>query len=171
MDERGLPEDTFAPLERRGRLRKMVKKPQTAVVQDIIKNLLEYEIPEIQTMAKKLASQIKKLEEHSLKLQEYVAQIESLATEKASALVQSQISDILKDLDKALGELKQRSKKPTTASQVTAEPTKRIETEEIIEGVADEVETTEEKGALPRPPLRPPAYTTPEGFLIKKTRH
>ena len=89
----------------------MVKKPRRAIVQNIIKNLLDSEIPEIQSMANKLAEQIKELEEHSLRLQDYVTQIENLATEEASAMVESRITEILKDLDKALGELRQRSKK------------------------------------------------------------
>ncbi len=147
----------------------MVKKQRRAVVQNIIKNLLDSEIPEIQAMAKKLADQIKKLEEHSFKLQDYVSQIENLATEEASALVESRISEILKDLDNALGELRQRSKKaPVTSLEVVGAP-KKAEAGEKVE--KEVIEESEEESIVPRPRVRPESYTTPEGYLIKKSRH
>jgi hypothetical protein len=64
----------------------MERKPRRPKVQNIIKNLLDSEIPEIQSMANKLAEQIKDLEEQSSKLQEYVIQIEHMATDEANAL-------------------------------------------------------------------------------------
>ncbi|MBM3118315.1 MAG: hypothetical protein FJ006_01960 [Chloroflexi bacterium] len=149
----------------------MVKKQRRAVVQNIIKNLLDSEIPEIQAMAKKLADQIKKLEEHSFKLQDYVTQIENLATEEASAMVESRISEILKDLDTALGELKQRSKKAAIASPEITAPPKKAEAVEKIEREEREVEEQEDESIVPRPGLRPEAYSTPEGYIIKKSRH
>ena len=149
----------------------MVKKQRRDVVQDIIKNLLDSEIPEIQAMAKKLADQIKKLEEHSVKLQDYVSQIENLATEEASALVESRISEILKDLDIALGELKRRSKKAPSAGLEISTPPKKAEAVEKVEREEREVEEPEAESILPRPRLRPEAYSTPEGYVIKKSRH
>jgi septal ring factor EnvC (AmiA/AmiB activator) len=149
----------------------MVKKQRRAVVQNIIKNLLDSEIPEIQAMAKKLADQIKKLEEHSFKLQDYVTQIENLATEEASAMVESRISEILKDLDTALGELKQRSKKAAIAGSEISAPPKKAEAVEKGEREEKEVEEQEAESIVPRPGLKPEAYSTPEGYIIKKSRH
>ena len=149
----------------------MVEKQRRAVVQNIIKDLLDSEIPEIQAMAKKLADQIKKLEEHSFKLQDYVSQIENLATEEASALVESRISEILKDLDIALSELKQRSKKTPVAGTEISAPTKKAKPVEKVEREEIEVEEPEEEEIVPRPGLRPKPYSTPEGYIIKKSRH
>jgi hypothetical protein len=151
----------------------MPNKPPRAKVQNIIKSLLDSEIPEIQSVAKRLADQIKELEEHSWRLQDYVTQIENLATEEASALVESRITDILQDLDKALGELKKRSKKavvPRTEAMPAAPAP--LEAEQMIEGEEEVVELkeTEEDSALPRTQTKPPAYTTPEGYVIKKSR-
>ncbi len=150
----------------------MANKPQRAKVQNIIKSLLDSEIPEIQSMSKKLVDQIKELEEHSWRLQDYVTQIENLATEEASALVESRITEILQDLDKTLGELKQRSKKaviprtealPAAPTPIEAEQSTEVEEEEIAK-------EPEEESALPRTQTKLPAYTTPEGYVIKKSR-
>ena len=150
----------------------MAKKPRRDVVQNIIKNLLDSEIPEIQSKAKQLAEQIKELEEHSLKLQDYVTQIENLATEEAGALVESRITDILKDLDKALIELRHRSKRAlATSPEVRALASKNTVAKERPEREEREVEEPEEESALPRAELKPTNYTTPEGYLIKKSRH
>ncbi|MBM3142974.1 MAG: hypothetical protein FJ005_08050 [Chloroflexi bacterium] len=148
----------------------MAKKPRRAVVQNIIKNLLDSEIPEIQSMAKKLAEQIKELEEHSWKLQDYVTQIENLATEEAGALVESRITEILKDLDNALGELRQRSKRAlATSPETRAAALKRAVVEEKPERGEKEAEEVEEE-IEPAPGMRLETYTTPEGYLIKKSR-
>lgn len=145
----------------------MSEKQRRAVVQNILKNLLDLEIPEIQTMAKKLAEQIKKLEEHSFKLQEYVTQIENLATEEAGALAESRISEILKELDSALDELRQRSKKALAISEGGTPP----ETTEVREKAEKRIEEPEVERVVPRPRIRPESYTTPEGYLIRKSRH
>jgi DNA repair exonuclease SbcCD ATPase subunit len=152
----------------------MAKKPRRAVVHSIIKNLLDSEIPEIQSMANNLAEQIKELEEQSSRLQKYVAQIESLATEEDNAMTESQIADILQNLDNALDDLRKRPKKalpggkpaslaldsPATRRDViTREPEK--EAVEDIEGLE---ETTPKQG------MQLETYTTPEGYLIKKSR-
>lgn len=152
----------------------MAKKPRRAEVQNIIKNLLDSEIPEIQAMAKKLAEQIKKLEEHSWRLQDYVSRIENLATEEATALVESRISEILKDLDSALDELKQRSKKAAAAASEPLTTEKRAEIEQKVERISEERERgaePEPESGIPRPGLRPESYTTPEGYIIRRSRH
>lgn len=146
----------------------MLEKQRRAVVQNIIKNLLELEIPEIQTMASRLAEQIKKLEEHSFKLQEYVTQIERLATEEASALAESRISEILKELDNALSELKQRSKKAAAISSGDSTPSEITETGQTAEQRIEELEV---EHIVSHRRMKPEAYTTPEGYLIRKSRH
>ena len=150
----------------------MAKRPRRDAVQKIIKNLLDSEIPEIQSNAKKLAEQIKELEEHSLKLQDHVTQIENLATEEAGALVESRITEILKDLDKALIELRHRSKRAlATSPETRALASKNTVAKEKPEREEREMEEPEEESALSRAGLRPSNYTTPEGYLIKKSRH
>lgn len=88
----------------------MVKKRRTDEVQKVIKNLLELEIPEIQDVAKQLAERIKRLEEDSGKLQDYISEIEDQAAEGAGTLAELKISDLVKELERALGELRQRSR-------------------------------------------------------------
>ena len=156
----------------------MAKKPRRAVVQKILKNLLDSEIPEIQSTANRLAEQIKDLEEHSARLQEHIAQIESLATEEAGALVESRITELLKDLDGALGELKKRSKKvlPARAEAAASPPARRAviverpEPEVEVEVEVEEEEVEEPEEITPGQGMRLETYTTPEGYLIKKSR-
>lgn len=153
----------------------MAKKPRRTEVQNIIKNLLDSEIPEIQAMANKLAEQIKKLEEHSWRLQDYVSRIENLATEEATAMVESRISEILKDLDNALDELKRRSKKATVVASEPLATEKGTDIEEKVEGLVSEERhrdvEPEPESRIPRPTLRPETYTTPEGYIVKRSRH
>jgi len=154
----------------------MVEKPRRARVQNYIKNLLDSEIPEIQSMANKLAEQIKELEEHSSKLRNYITHIENLATDEASAMAETRIGEILKDLDKALGELRQRSKRSLatrTAAPVSApkrvaiEERSQIEAEEVVE---EEEEEENPEEFTPGQGMRLETYKTPEGYLIKKSR-
>ncbi len=148
----------------------MVKKQRRDLVENIIKALLDSEIPEIQAQAKKLAEQIKKLEEHSQKLQEYISQLESLASEEASAVVESRITELLSNLDSALNELRKRSKKIVP---VVTEVRTRAAAEEASEAVPAKERGSdyeEEDVVLPRPAVSVERYITPEGFVIRKTR-
>jgi hypothetical protein len=153
-------------------VKKMAEKPRRARVQNIIKNLLDSEIPEIQSMANKLAEQIKDLEEHSSRLRNYITQIENLATDEASAMAETRIAEILKDLDKALGELRHRSNRSlATRAESTVAPPKRVAIEERSKIEAVEVEEEEEPEEIaPGQGMRLETYTTPEGYLIKKSR-
>lgn len=147
----------------------MAKKQRRELVESIIKTLLDSEIPEIQAQAKKLAEQIKKLEEHSQKLREYISQLESLASEEASVVVEGKITELLSNLDSALSELRKRSKKVVP---VVTEARARAATEEISETTPprEQMEYKEEEVVLPRPATSVEKYTTPEGFVIRKTR-
>ena len=156
----------------------MAKKPRRDKVQTIIRDLLGSEIPEIQTVAKQLSERIKQLEEHSLKLHEYVDQIEDLAVEEADALVESRISELLRDLDKSLTELKQRSRATTPTPQPEPKIEKKIVVEEKAEESTREAEREAEKEVveeaeeiMPHASLTPPTYMTPEGYKIRKSRH
>ncbi len=150
----------------------MAEKPRRARVQNIIKNLLDSEIPEIQSMANKLAEQVKELEERSSKLRNYITQMENLATDEASAMAETRIGEILKDLDKALGELRNRSKRSLAIrDEAVALHPKRVAIEERPELEAEEAEEEEEPEATtPGQGMRLETYKTPEGYLIKKSR-
>jgi hypothetical protein len=147
---------------------KMERKPRRPKVQNIIKNLLDSEIPEIQSMANKLAAQIKDLEEQSSRLQKYIIQIESMATDEANALAESRIVDILKDLDSALKELRQRPKKALAGGTETRAVALRRSAFE--ESPAQEEEETEEK-ITPTAKTQLETIITPEGYVVKKTRY
>ncbi|MGA2368591.1 MAG: hypothetical protein ABSF74_08485 [Dehalococcoidia bacterium] len=83
----------------------MTAKPRKSVVQNIIKNLLEMEIPEIQTASKELAEWIKQLEQHSFKLQHYATEIESWASEEEEA-DSIELTDLIKDLEATLTDMR-----------------------------------------------------------------
>jgi DNA repair exonuclease SbcCD ATPase subunit len=154
----------------------MAEKPRRARVQKIINNLLDSEIPEIQSMANKLAEQVKELEERSSKLRSYLTQMENLATDEATAMAETKVGQILKDLDKALGELRQRSKKSLATRTATAAPSPRRAA--VIERFEPDVEEEEEPEEVEEPQgeftpgqgMRLETYKTPEGYLIKKSR-
>ena len=148
----------------------MERKPRRPKVQNIIKNLLDSEIPEIQSMANKLSEQIKDLEEQSSKLQKYIVQIESMATDEANVLAESRIVDILKDLDAALKELRHRPKKALAAGAETrAVVPRRYAVEEKPEREEEAEEA--EKEITPVPGTQLEKVITPEGYVIKKRRY
>jgi valyl-tRNA synthetase len=153
----------------------MAKRPSTSrgTIQNIVKNLLDLEIPEIQYMANKLAEQIKDMEEESFRLQEYVAQIQNMATDDANALAGNRIAQILNDLDAALKELRL---KPTKALPPSAEirvtTPRRAAVEKKPEPEEEEEETEEmEEGAAPGTGHMLERVITPEGYVIKKVRY
>ncbi len=150
----------------------MAKRPRRDLVENIIKALLDSEIPEIQAQAKKLAEQIKKLEEHGHRLQEYIAQLESLASEEASAVVESKINELLSNLDSALNELRKRSKKiiPSVIETKARGTVTEQPTDITISKEPERRYEEEEEVVLPRSAVGVEKYITPEGFVIRKTR-
>jgi division protein CdvB (Snf7/Vps24/ESCRT-III family) len=145
-------------------------KPRKGKVKHSIKNLLDSEIPEIQSIANKLAGQIKGLEEQSSRLQEYISQIEHMATEEANTLVEGRISQILKDLDAAIKELRQSPKRALAASpEVRAMTPKRVTVEEKPEQEEEAEEA--EKEIAPGPGMQLERVITPEGYVIKKVHY
>ena len=149
----------------------MAKRPRRGTAQNIVKNLLDSEIPEIQYLANKLAEQIKDLEEESLRLQEYVAQIQNMATNDANALAENRIAQILKDLDAALKELRYRPKGAlaTTSTEVRAVAPRRAVVEEKPEQEEEEEEV--EEAITPGSGMQLERVITPEGYVIKKARY
>jgi len=91
----------------------MAAKPRKSVVQNIIKNLLESEIPEIQNASKELAEWIKQLEQHSFKLQHYATEIESWASEEEEVDT-IELTDLIKDLEATLNDMRHTGALPTT---------------------------------------------------------
>ena len=148
----------------------MARKPRKSGVQDIIKNLVDSEIPEIQAVAKQLNEWTKQLEEHSWKLQHYASEIESLAAaEAAEGRDEVSLAELVKDLEKTLADLRggpgkiaalPEGKKP----KVEVERVERVEPETTA---LEEVKDTrqEEAGAQWFE-----TYTTPEGFVVRKVR-
>jgi hypothetical protein len=147
----------------------MAKKPRKGSVQDIIKNLVDSEIPEIQTVAKQLADWTKQLEEHSWKLQHYASEIESLAAVEASEdRDQVSLAELVKDLENTLAQLRGVPGKPAALPAGRKAPV---------------VEQPEDEEMTPVVPLKPvekeekttaqlfETYTTPEGFVVRRARH
>jgi len=152
----------------------MAKKPQKNRVGKAIKELLDSEIPEIQNVAKQLADRVSQLEEHSLRLKEYIGRIEDLATEEADALVVNRIGELLEDVDNALGELRQKPKGAITKLEarrgVGAEEEAETKAEGEAESVAGEAEESEGESAALSSGVAIEKYSTPEGYVITKSR-
>jgi hypothetical protein len=120
-------------------------------------------------MASKLADQIKDLEEQSSRLQEYVAEIENMATDQSNTMVEGRIAELLKDLDSALKELRQKPKKALPAgAESRAVIPRRVAVEELEE--EEEEEEIEEKTA-PGSGMKLERVVTPEGYIVKKARY
>jgi translation initiation factor 2B subunit (eIF-2B alpha/beta/delta family) len=162
----------------------MAKKPQKEVVEDIVKNLVDSEISGIQSLAKDMMERIRQLEEHSERIKKYTDEIEKLATEAASEKYdKASLDELIKNLETTLTKLR---KKKTAKSEITspAVETTRIkpkkqpvaEKEEVEEEEEKEEEAEEEMVAAAEEikeeaiNLRKALYTTPEGFVVRKTR-
>jgi DNA repair exonuclease SbcCD ATPase subunit len=149
----------------------MVKKPRRGTVQNIVKNLLDSDIPEIQYMANKMAEQIKDIEEESFRLQEYVAQIQNMATDDANALAKNRIAQLLTDLEAALKELRLKPKRALPpVTEIRAITPRRAEVEKTPE--QEEEEAEEPEGEItPGSGHMLERIITPEGYVIKKARY
>jgi len=99
----------------------MAAKPRKSAVQNIIKNLLETEIPDIQTASKELAEWIKQLEQHSFKLQHYATEIESWAAEEEEVDT-IELTDLIKDLESTLNDMRQTGALPSPSVPAIEEP-------------------------------------------------
>jgi DNA repair exonuclease SbcCD ATPase subunit len=150
----------------------MVKKPRRGTVQNIVKNLLDSDIPEIQYMANKMAEQIKDIEEESFRLQEYVAQIQNMATDDANALAKNRIAQLLTDLEAALKELRLKPKKALPpVTEIRAITPRRAEVEKTPEQEEEEEAEEPEGEITPGSGHMLERIITPEGYVIKKVRY
>ena len=111
----------------------MAAKPRKSVVQNIIKNLLESEIPEIQNASKELAEWIKQLEQHSFKLQHYATEIESWASEEEEVDT-IELTDLIKDLEATLNDMRHTGALPNApALSAPAPSTPSVSSVDAIE--------------------------------------
>lgn len=146
--------------------RRMTKKTG---VQEIIKTLVDSEIPEIQAVAKQLTDWTKQLEEHSWKLQHYASEIESLAAAEASeGRDEVSLAELVKDLEKTLSQLRGGpGKVPVLPEGKKAVPVEeKPEEPEVIA-----LEPREEEVDVVRTLQMIETYTTPEGFVVRRARH
>jgi hypothetical protein len=125
----------------------MAAKPRKSVVQNIIKNLLESEIPEIQNASKELADWIKQLEQHSFKLQHYATEIESWASEEEEGDT-IELTDLIKDLETTLNDMRQTGalppqSAPSARSALSAPSAPSVPSAPAVEGPA--VSVTEDR--------------------------
>jgi len=148
----------------------MAQKARKNAVRDIIRNLLESEIPEIQNVAKQLAERIKQLEEHGWKLEHYATEIESLAEQESEVATEVSLGELIKDLEKTLGELRQRPGGAVAEAKLEGEVEKEAEAEKEAEEEVGEPEALKRERVLRRPGVELETYTTPEGFVVRKRR-
>ncbi|MFC1846324.1 hypothetical protein ACFLYM_02780 [Chloroflexota bacterium] len=159
----------------------MARKPEKSTVRNIINNLINSEIPEIQTVAKELAEWTKQLEEHSWKLQHYASEIENLAAAEAEGSNEVSLTELVRDLEKTLSMLREKPADKVTLNSrsITVQPEDIEEEAEVEEEITEEV--TEADSALSKSidsetrddyitKQDTDTYTTPEGFVLKKRR-
>lgn len=145
----------------------MAAKPRKSVVQNIIKNLLEMEIPEIQTASKELAEWIKQLEQHSFKLQHYATEIENWASEEEE-VDSIELTDLIKDLEATLTDMR----KAGTLSLAAGEKEEDDDNDEAPELSSDRLMRSYGRAGrvLPEPKVLPRAeLKRPETKVTAKT--
>ena len=144
----------------------MAKKPKQAGVQEIIKTLVDSEIPEIQAVAKQLSEWTKQLEEHSWKLQHYASEIESLAAAEATEVHEEfSLSELVKDLETTLAQLRVGPGKVAALPEGTKKPVVEEKPEEPEVKAIEPVKETAKDGFQIFD-----TYTTPEGFVVRRVR-
>ena len=153
----------------------MVKEPAKKQIQNLIDNLLKSEIPELQSVAKKLTEWTRELEKHSWQLQQYASQLDELVQKQmGQAPTEANLAELVRDLETTLGELRKRPAESTPKTEAEeTEQAENVPVETAATELAAEVE-------LPRKSLTPRLtkltgsesglYRTPEGFLVRKRR-
>ena len=156
----------------------MAKKTRKTGVQEIIKTLVDSEIPEIQAVAKQLGDWTKQLEEHSWKLQHYASEIESLAAAEAESHDELSLAELVKDLEKTLSQLR------GSPGKVAALPEPKRKAR-FVEPKIEQIEEDEDKNediqdTMALEPIGEDkgdrgiqvydTYTTPEGFVVRRVR-
>jgi hypothetical protein len=128
----------------------MAAKPRKSAVQNLIKNLLEMEIPEIQNASKELADWIKQLEQHSFKLQHYATEIETWASEEEEA-DSIELTDLIKDLEATLTDMR-KGRLPSSSREETDESDET--TEKMLRGYGLAGRVIKEPKALPKAEIK-----------------
>jgi hypothetical protein len=87
----------------------MAQTPRKSAIQNIIKNLVDSEIPGIQAVVKELSDWTRQLEERSWKIQHYASEIEEVAAEEELEIPEeASLADLVKNLEKTLAQLRQK---------------------------------------------------------------
>jgi chromosome segregation ATPase len=145
----------------------MARKPRKSGVQDIIKSLVDSEIPEIQAVAKQLSEWTKQLEEHSWKLQHYASEIESLAAaEAAEGRDEVSLAELVKDLERTLADLRGGTGRVAALPEGKKPKVEVERSEPEVTALEELKETDREDGVV----QWFETYTTPEGFVVRKVR-
>ena len=152
----------------------MTRKPRKRVVENIIRDLINSEIPEIQSVAKELADRTKLLEEHGWKLQHLATEIEKITKEEAADIKEEvSLAALVKDLENTLSQLRHEPVKKTEPEPVVydyefkpTEATEAEKTEPATENKESPEMDVSKALALPRDEF----IITPEGFVVRKTR-
>ena len=111
----------------------MAQTPRKSAIQNIIKNLVDSEIPGIQAVVKELSDWTRQLEERSWKIQHYASEIEEVAAEEELEIPEeASLADLVKNLEKTLSQLRQKPEvNDEEQPPVKAKPAKAIvETEQ-----------------------------------------
>ena len=111
----------------------MAQKPRKSAIQNIIKNLVDSEIPGIQAVVKELSDWTRQLEERSWKIQHYASEIEEVAAEEEVEIPEeASLADLVKNLEKTLAQLRRKPEaKDEEQSPVKTKPAKAVaETEQ-----------------------------------------
>jgi len=148
----------------------MAAKPRKSAVQNMIKNLLETEIPDIQNASKELADWIKQLEQHSFKLQHYATEIESWASEEEE-IDTIELTDLIKDLESTLNDMRQTGALPppsTPAVPAIEEPADVVEDRVVLRGYGRSGRVLRPK-ELPRAELRADDIRAPVKRFVQTT--
>lgn len=148
----------------------MAKKPQREIVEEIVKNLVDSEISGIQAVAKDMAARVRQLEEHSERIKKYADEIEKLALNAASEKYdKASLDDLIKNLEKTLTKLRKKHAESEDLVQPAARPGMPVaeKKKEYVRSATEKIEVDKSEAASK---LRQPLYTTPEGFVVRKTR-
>jgi hypothetical protein len=135
----------------------MAQKPRKSVIQNILKNLVDSEIPGIQAVVKELTDWTKQLEERSWKIQHYASEIEEVtAEEELETPEEASLADLVKNLEKTLAQLRQKpddvadEAEPVKPKPVKAKPAASVPV------VPEAVEAAPKEAAPVEPaPVRP----------------
>jgi DNA repair exonuclease SbcCD ATPase subunit len=148
----------------------MAQKPRKSVIQNILKNLVDSEIPGIQAVVKELTDWTRQLEERSWKIQHYASEIEEATAEEEMEIPEeANLADLVKNLEKTLSQLRQKPEgvtaeagpekaKPAKAKPSAVKPVKP----EAVEAAPQKAAPVETEPARAEATAEEPAEPGPE---------